>query len=54
MDKLRVSAVREGLQRRCRAMVECGWKWGEMGKEGLRALDELEKDKCMLYFPLVF
>ncbi|KZV71474.1 hypothetical protein PENSPDRAFT_650640 [Peniophora sp. CONT] len=45
LDKLRVSAVREGLQRRCKAMVECGWVWGEMGKEGLRALEDLEKDK---------
>ncbi|VDB98121.1 unnamed protein product [Peniophora sp. CBMAI 1063] len=45
LDRLRVSAVREGLQRRCKAMVECGWVWGEMGKEGLRALEELEKDK---------
>ncbi|KAJ2971437.1 hypothetical protein NUW54_g12507 [Trametes sanguinea] len=23
-------------------MVECGWAWGEMGKEGIRALDTLD------------
>jgi len=34
-----VSAVRRGLEARCKAMVECGWNWGEMGKEGLRALE---------------
>jgi hypothetical protein len=22
-------------------MVECGWVWGEMGKEGLRSLDAM-------------
>ncbi|KAI0044581.1 hypothetical protein FA95DRAFT_1562116 [Auriscalpium vulgare] len=39
LDALRVEAVRRGLQGRCKAMVECGWTWGEMGKEGLRALE---------------
>ncbi len=39
LDERRVSAVRRGLQARCKAMVECGWNWGEMGKEGLRALE---------------
>ncbi|PCH34852.1 hypothetical protein WOLCODRAFT_125114, partial [Wolfiporia cocos MD-104 SS10] len=39
LDSLRVSAVQSGLQARCKAMVECGWTWGEMGKEGLRALE---------------
>jgi hypothetical protein len=23
-------------------MVECGWNWGEMGKEGLRALEGVD------------
>jgi hypothetical protein len=40
LDKLRIRAVKEGLQARCMAMVECGWAWGEMGKEGLRALED--------------
>ncbi|THH12479.1 hypothetical protein EW146_g7660 [Bondarzewia mesenterica] len=39
LDAMRVSAVRQGLYLRCTAMVECGWTWGEMGKEGLRALE---------------
>ncbi|KAI9511810.1 hypothetical protein F5148DRAFT_974552 [Russula earlei] len=42
LDELRVSAVRRGLEVRCKAMVECGWNWGEMGKEGLRALEGIE------------
>lgn len=36
---MRMSAVREGLRARCAAMVECGWTWGEVGKDGLRILD---------------
>ena len=39
LEDMRVKAVTLGLQARCKAMVECGWVWGEMGKEGLRALD---------------
>ncbi len=39
LDERRVFAVRRGLEARCKAMVECGWSWGEMGKEGLRALE---------------
>ncbi|KZT01977.1 uncharacterized protein LAESUDRAFT_444402 [Laetiporus sulphureus 93-53] len=39
LEHLRVTAICSGLQARCKAMVECGWAWGEMGKEGLRALD---------------
>jgi hypothetical protein len=42
LDERRVSAVRRGLEARCKAMVECGWNWGEMGKEGLRALEGIE------------
>ncbi|CAL1702523.1 unnamed protein product [Somion occarium] len=39
LDETRTSTIQTGLQLRCKAMVECGWTWGEMGKEGLRALD---------------
>lgn len=39
LDERRASAVGEGLSARCKAMIECGWAWGEMGKEGLRALE---------------
>ncbi|KAH9012773.1 hypothetical protein EDB85DRAFT_2036574 [Lactarius pseudohatsudake] len=42
LDQLRASTVRRGLEARCKAMVECGWNWGEMGKEGLRALEGME------------
>ncbi|KAK7682034.1 hypothetical protein QCA50_014998 [Cerrena zonata] len=42
LDENRVSTIRTGLHLRCKAMVECGWAWGEMGKEGLRALDMFE------------
>lgn len=42
LDLMRTQAVRTGLQARCKALVECGWQWGEMGKEGLRALETLE------------
>ena len=42
LDVMRTAAVRSGLAARCKALVECGWTWGEMGKEGLRALETLD------------
>jgi len=42
LDELRVSAVRRGLEARCKAMAQCGWNWWEMGKEGLRALEGID------------
>ncbi|KAI0313802.1 hypothetical protein OF83DRAFT_1139801 [Amylostereum chailletii] len=45
LDRLRVRAVKQGLEGRCKAMVECGWAWGEMGKEGLRALEDLNESE---------
>lgn len=42
LDTKRTSVVRVGLSVRCRAMVETGWIWGEMGKEGLRVLEGLQ------------
>ena len=33
-------------------MMNCGWSWGEMGKEGLRALESLDNmtnGHCELY-----
>lgn len=42
LEVLRLSAVRVGLHARCTAMVNCGWAWGEMGNEGLRALESLD------------
>jgi hypothetical protein len=40
LDALRIRVVRDGLKARCKALVECAWTWGEMGKEGLRALED--------------
>ncbi|KAL4072111.1 hypothetical protein J3A83DRAFT_2974547 [Scleroderma citrinum] len=40
----RISVLREGLGGRCRALIDCGWIWGEMGKQGLRALQSLSTD----------
>jgi hypothetical protein len=40
----RSSAVRDGLSVRCRAMVECGWVWGEMGREALRVLENMSDE----------
>ncbi|KAG1764672.1 hypothetical protein EV702DRAFT_1283230 [Suillus placidus] len=42
LEGLRVSIAREGLGARCRAIIVCGWAWGELGKEGLRALQSLD------------
>ncbi|OJA15511.1 hypothetical protein AZE42_11389 [Rhizopogon vesiculosus] len=41
LDAHRISIAREGLGARCRALIDCGWVWSEMGKEGLRALQSL-------------
>jgi len=42
LKALRLGTIRVGLHARCTAMVNCGWSWGEMGKEGLRALESLD------------
>lgn len=42
LDAMRNTAFVYGLSARCKALVECGWTWGEMGKEGLRALESME------------
>lgn len=39
LERVRVRAVMGGLKRRCKALVECGWIWGEKGKEALHALE---------------
>lgn len=41
LGAFRTRTIRAGLEARCKAMVECGWAWGEMGKEGMRALEGL-------------
>ena len=42
LSAFRAHTIRSGLEARCKAMVECGWVWGEMGKEGMRALEGLD------------
>ncbi|CDO76832.1 hypothetical protein BN946_scf185033.g29 [Trametes cinnabarina] len=42
LNVFRIHTIKSGLQARCQAMVECGWAWGEMGKEGIRVLDTLD------------
>ena len=37
--QMRESAIIGGLKIRCKALVECGWKWTEVGKAGLMVLD---------------
>lgn len=41
LEVRRISAIRDGMSVRCQAMVECGWAWGDMGKEAMRALETL-------------
>lgn len=36
--------MREGLGARLKALIDCGWGWGELGKEGLRSLGALQSD----------
>jgi len=52
LAQMRENVVIRGLRGRCTAMVECGWKWGEMGKEGTRALEGLNmmNGYCEYYF----
>ncbi|KAF8554847.1 hypothetical protein OG21DRAFT_1508354 [Imleria badia] len=41
LDARRITLARDALGARCRALIDCGWVWGEMGKQGLRALQPL-------------
>ena len=41
LSNLRETALVRGLKGRCQAIVQCGWAWAEMGKEGVRALEAL-------------
>lgn len=52
LETLRVSIAREGLGARCRALIDCGWAWGEMGKQGLLALQSLSADGQVPELPL--
>ncbi|KAI5116636.1 hypothetical protein M0805_002399 [Coniferiporia weirii] len=39
LTQMRETVLLGGLKARCKALVECGWKWSESGKVGIRALD---------------
>ncbi|KAI0052374.1 hypothetical protein FA95DRAFT_1675340 [Auriscalpium vulgare] len=39
LSALRTAALRDGLHRRCEAMIECGQTWADMGKAGMRVLE---------------
>ncbi|KAF9236133.1 hypothetical protein BU15DRAFT_25337, partial [Melanogaster broomeanus] len=41
LEARRITVARDGLGARCRALIDCGWVWGEMGKEGVRTLQAL-------------
>lgn len=53
LGQMRENVVIKGLRGRCTAMVECGWKWGEMGKEGTRALEGLNMNGYCEYYLLI-
>ncbi|KAH8105173.1 hypothetical protein BXZ70DRAFT_1042691 [Cristinia sonorae] len=42
LEAFRTATIRSGLQARCQALADCGWTWGEMGKEGINALNLFE------------
>ena len=44
LDARRITLARDGLGARCRALIDCGWVWGEMGRQGLKALQGLHAD----------
>lgn len=41
---VRTSAISKGLVGRCQALVDCGWTLGEMGKDGVKALQALQNN----------
>ena len=44
LDLARINIFREGLTLRCKAMVECGWAWGEMGKAAIGTLENFDAE----------
>ncbi|KAH7904257.1 hypothetical protein BJ138DRAFT_1073592 [Hygrophoropsis aurantiaca] len=44
LELARVTTVRDGLGARCRALIDCGWAWREMGTNGLRTLGVLSTE----------
>ena len=44
LENIREETLKKGLERRLKALVSCGWAWGERGKQALRALDGLRGD----------
>lgn len=39
LAKMRQTTIVKGLRGRCSALRDCGWKWEEMAKDALRALE---------------
>lgn len=50
----RATAVREGLNIRLNALVQCGQSWALMGREGLHALEGLNINEGNIYFILFY
>jgi hypothetical protein len=46
LEDIREKAIKRGLERRCKALVACGWTWGERGKQALRALETLGSNQA--------
>jgi hypothetical protein len=46
LEDIREKAIKRGLERRCKALVACGWTWGERGKQALRALEALGSNQA--------
>ncbi|KAH9475290.1 hypothetical protein JR316_0012401 [Psilocybe cubensis] len=44
LELKRNAAIRDGLGARAKAMMECGWAWSQLGKDSLRALEELKAE----------
>ncbi|KIO32347.1 hypothetical protein M407DRAFT_4539 [Tulasnella calospora MUT 4182] len=42
LEELIRSALLDGLEKRCKAMTECGTIWSQKGREGLVALEDLQ------------
>lgn len=41
LAKMRQATIVKGLKGRCSALRDCGWKWEEMAKDALRALESM-------------
>lgn len=44
LESTREEAIKKGLEKRLKALISCGWAWGERGKQALRALEPFGGD----------